>query len=597
MPEKFEPSMLGPSPSTPPEPLEAHTGPSVSERSPEAGIDSEQTSEESHVDKDITSFEMRATAFRKVLDDIRWSGRGSEKRERLAAAFEEFFRPYQDSDGALSDILSDDKLAGDALQTLREAYLMYRDRVDGRSWQERGPAPEALPEFLSQEIVGSLDALDKLDWSLDSTSTGNQRELYNSFFLVSEALDTAVGENRKKLEVWLAKHAGDIGKLKFEFEYKEGSYDTSLYLALENILARVEDQNLAREILKRGAEKAVQDNQGTTVSEFFERVEEPLLKQVRPDDSSLVRRQEMTARVAAEMLGLDPDIVDKWREAKKKMKSEAGDEQYVPNYVGNLRSAIDLETERPGVAKTLNEKFGIANFARYDKQMLLRQAEKIDADVPYGIVVYPESDHNGAFYQDLTTLAEMALKLRMGGLETRVIEAGSQRELARQLVSLHKKYSPAGNKIAFAIVGGHGARSSVSLGSKGEYSSPPPLSEEEENYLAEVEKWKKRNLTKDRGRFTTGDIINGPGIRKAAEKFFDPDAPVVLVSCRTGEEGGIAETASGKLGFEMTAPDKPTSLKRIDVSFNESGKLKLDVEYDDEGSAKQYHRGKSKTDS
>ena len=71
MPEKFEPSMLGPSPSTPPEPLEAHTGPSVSERSPEAGIDSEQTSEESHVDKDITSFEMRATAFRKALDDIR----------------------------------------------------------------------------------------------------------------------------------------------------------------------------------------------------------------------------------------------------------------------------------------------------------------------------------------------------------------------------------------------------------------------------------------------------------------------------------------------------------------------------------------------
>jgi hypothetical protein len=545
------------------------------------------------MDTDDASFEERALAFRTALDDNRWSGRGSGKRERLAAVFEGFFRPYQDSEGMLSSILSDDRIAGDALQTLREAYIMYRDKIDSTEWQARELSPEALPEFLSKEIVSSMDALDKLDWDLTSTSLTEQRKVYNALFVVTEALDTADGEHRKKIEGWLAKHAGDIGKLKLEFEYEAGSYDTSLGLALENILARVEDENLARSILKAVSAQAVESGEDAMYALFHD-VEQPILGKVRAEDASLVQRQGMIAGVAAEMLGLKPDIVDKWSEAKIPMKSEAGEKVYVPNYAGNLYAALDLETGRPGVVRQLNEQFGIANFARYDKQMLLRQLEKADADVPYGIVAYPEGDHNGAFFQDPTPLAEMALKLRMGGQETRVIEAGSQRELARQLISLHKRYALAGHKVSFAIVGGHGSKYSVSLGSKGEYASPPPLSEEDD-FLVKVEKWKKHNLTTDRGSLTAGDIVHGQGIQQAAEKFFVPDAPVILVSCCTGQEGGIAERASEKLGFEITGPDKPTNIREIKVTFDVTGKPKFGVEYTDKGVEKTYHKGALRT--
>lgn len=549
---------------------------------------------QSEISKDTgkASFEERSAAFLQTLDENRY-GRGDEKQQKIVAAFEEFFQPYQKGEASLSDLLATDTTAGSALQVLRETYLVYKDKVDGRGWQGRGSSPEALPEFLSQEIVDSLEALDDLDWGSEAAMALEQRKLYNALFVVSEALDTGVGENRKKIEEWLARHVDDIGKLKTSFQYEEGSYDTSLCLSLVNIVARAEDENLARDILKTASEQ-VGERGEYAEEDFFENVEKPFLERVSIGNSRFIRRQEMIAGVSAEALGLDQSIVSQWREAKKQGYRGTDQEVYIPDYAGNLSAARNLERKHPGAAKMLYERFGVANFARYNQEMLLRQVEKADADTPYGIVVFPEADHNGAFFQKETQLAEIALKLRIGGLETRIIEAGSQRELARQLIALHKRYSPAGNKVAFAIVGGHGEPASVSLGTKGEYASPPPPLPEQEDFLAEMEKWKKHTLTSDKGSFTVEDITNGAGIERATEKFFDPEAPVVLISCSTGKEGGIAEKGSEKFGWNVSAPDEPTSIKHIGVVFDEAGKPKFDVEYY-KGDAKQYQTGKLMT--
>ncbi len=536
------------------------------------------------------SFEERSAVFLQVLDENRY-GRGDEKQQKIVAAFEEFFQPYQKGEASLSDLLATDTAAGSTLQVLREAYLVYRDKIDATEWwQERGLVPESIPELLSREIASSLEALDTLDWGVEAATATEQRKLYNALFVVSEALDTGVGENRKKIEEWLARHVDDIGKLKTSFQYEEGSYDTSLCLSLVNIVARAEDENLARDILKTASEQAIERGEYAE-EDFFENVEKPFLERVSIGNSRFIRRQEMIAGVSAEALGLDQSIVSQWREAKKQGYRGTDQEVYIPDYAGNLSAARNLEKKHPGAAKMLHERFGVANFARYNQEMLLRQVEKADTDTPYGIVVFPEADHNGAFFQKETELAEMALKLRIGGLETRIIEAGSQRELARQLIALHKRYSPAGNKVAFAIVGGHGEPASISLGAKGEYASPPPPLPEQEDFLAEMEKWKKHTITSDKGSFTVEDITNGAGIERATEKFFDPEAPVVLISCSTGKEGGIAEKGSEKFGWNVSAPDEPTNIKRIGVVFDEAGKPKFDVEYY-KGEAKQYQTGK-----
>ena len=97
----------------------------------------------------------------------------------------------------------------------------------------------------------------------------------------------------------------------------------------------------------------------------------------------------------------------------------------------------------------------------------------------------------------------------------------------------------------------------------------------------------------DVGNFISHDFIEGEGINRALEEWFVSEAPKVFVSCSTGEEGGIAETASAQVSGEVIAPKIPTNVRKIDVSFDEDGKPKFSVLYS-EGEAKRYVAGKAK---
>ena len=53
----------------------------------------------------------------------------------------------------------------------------------------------------------------------------------------------------------------------------------------------------------------------------------------------------------------------------------------------------------------------------------------------------------------------------------------------------------------------------------------------------------------------------------------------MLLSCSTGEEGGIGQEISNKYDTDVVAPKKPFTHEDLHVSFEDDGKIKLDVTY------------------
>ncbi len=65
----------------------------------------------------------------------------------------------------------------------------------------------------------------------------------------------------------------------------------------------------------------------------------------------------------------------------------------------NFQALLTLEQEEPGTIATLYNIFGVCNFGRYPKEMLLAQIRDMeDKSRPYGILLYPLGDENGAFF-------------------------------------------------------------------------------------------------------------------------------------------------------------------------------------------------------
>jgi hypothetical protein len=389
---------------------------------------------------------------------------------------------------------------------------------------------------------------------------------------MSESLE---GNNadQKRIEEWLLKHEKDLEITGENHEFTDGATDTISEYTYANIIAKTGNKDLLTKTFDISFTK--DNGKGLIDHRLFAK-----------DYPSYMRNRKMEiAQLYTKKFGLDESVVGKWQEAKKfKGLDKKGKKTYRESYPENISAAIDLEKKQPGAAKQLHDRFGIANFARYDSQMLVNQLETADQDLPYGVVAFPEADHNGAFFQDAYHLKTTADKLDKGGYVMRVIETGSQMDLARKLNGFHKRYAQAGNKIDFLLVGGHGSPESVNLGYN--EATPPPLREEgmtEEKYQAEYGAWERQKLhdslrtTIVKEDFEEG---NGRGIKRAGEKWLSKDAPVVLISCSTGKEGGIAQTASKKLETTTVGPDRPTAVKKINVVFNNQGKPTFAVDYE-----------------
>lgn len=213
----------------------------------------------------------------------------------------------------------------------------------------------------------------------------------------------------------------------------------------------------------------------------------------------------------------------------------------------NIKAMGELESWEPGSVLCLSQKFGISCFARYPVKMLVEQYRfREDKESPYGLVIYPYGD-NSIFYQDKDVLDKF-----FGQLQTinqpenkhyrvRIYEAKNLFYAGQDLLRAFNDYG----RVHFALVGGHG--------------SP------EEVWFGHGESLSKNN------------IQTGKGVQRFA-KYFIPDNTIVLLSCSTGKEGGVAEELSKYSKGKVIAPNNDTVVFEISVK-PEGGKLSFGMQY------------------
>jgi len=524
-----------------------------------------------------------------------------KEKERIA----DFMKPYLDGKLSFSSFIRNPRTAPLALEIARKIFSRSIDNHDttelfldcSKCGQEMAGGANfcsacggkiekksSSDGYLYHEIAASLDSMEsRLSSDLfvededKSSPASRERFSNNALYSISEALKTTDAADRGKIDHWLLKHFEEIKSWGKSYEMKDGWRDAISEYAFKNIISQTGNKELSRKTLAFCVDGG--------------RLEQLSLSDLFHDNYSPDRKDGRfgIASFFAEKLGLNDSVVAKWQHSKVlKVKSKKGTEIFGESYTKNLEAAKSLEKARPGSARRLYDGFGIANFARYDEEMLLRQLEMAEQDTPYGVAAYPEADWNGAFFNN-PSLGEAGKELLNGGFGTRIVEVASQFELARRLNGFNKKYGKGGHKIDFMFIAGHGTKDSVQLRERkaAPQIAPPPIppaaGTSDEEYQKALAAWKLRLETSAAQKETlvSGDIKEGRGrgIRRAADEWFEEGAPVVFISCSTGIEGGIAQTAAKELGFNTVGPNKPTNIEAIDVRFDERGKPIFDVKY------------------
>ena len=247
------------------------------------------------------------------------------------------------------------------------------------------------------------------------------------------------------------------------------------------------------------------------------------------------------------------DILKAWKQSRQ-------------NFLFSPETLRKIEEERPGSGLVLNREFGIKTFGRYPKEMLVDQYDLRDRDVPYGIFLYARGDHNGAFSQDLGVNKKLWEDVR-DKYTIRISEANSMFEIGRRLVSSNIRYGDT-HKISFAVVAGHGTKDNIAFG---------------DGALTQMGLSSEGVLSKKH--------FKGKGIRRIKD-FFDPNPEIILFSCSTGKEKGIAQEISNVFSANVTAPNMPAYPIDIRASFDENNKIHINATFKDD-SQRNYSLGKS----
>jgi hypothetical protein len=222
----------------------------------------------------------------------------------------------------------------------------------------------------------------------------------------------------------------------------------------------------------------------------------------------------------------------------------------------DAHSLIELEKARPGITKFLKDKFGIMDFGRYPTKVLIDQYDQFEDDTkPYGLILYPRSDWNGSFHYNPSIVASLADQAAALGYRLKIAEVNSLIDATRILLMLKKKYP--NHKISFAMVGGHGTKTSIEFG--------------EDDGLGKLEM----------------SHLSGDGIKRAlGEEFFEEGAPIVLRSCSTFTMA--QEMSKSSMGV-TTGPDDDTGIESLELARN-NDKVSFTANYH-EATAKSYKTG------
>lgn len=263
--------------------------------------------------------------------------------------------------------------------------------------------------------------------------------------------------------------------------------------------------------------------------------------------------------IEAELIkvGLPPfEVHDAWR-------LSANSENRIEAIIANVDKIRELEKVRPGCVRFLYNKFGICDFERYPNAILLDMVENYsNKEKPYGMIIYPRNDWNGAFRHNDEVFRKLHEQLG-GEFLLRVAECENKTDIAKMLVKLDKLYNSAdgsGNKISLLILGGHGERNSIKFGGQDAKHS-----------------------------LYTEDLA-GKGVQKTG-KFFAENPTIILNSCSTGAEKGIGQELSQRFGAKVIAPKVPTNLSAIHAIKNNEGKFEFDAEYHQADSKNSYAEG------
>lgn len=283
-------------------------------------------------------------------------------------------------------------------------------------------------------------------------------------------------------------------------------------------------------------------------------------------------------------LGLNSDLVcNAWGASASGLDAN----NIASTIIYNFKSAREIESECPNSVSVLSEEFGIMDFERYPHKMLIDQFENRNKDdLPYGVIIYPRNDHNGAFYENKPAFIDLFNKLT-GQYHIRVFECEDKIGVVKAFKKLKNHYP--GHQISFMILGGHGTEYSIHFGG-----------EDKKHELERFDFYDfgPREDKKELKKFATiGQDNNFLGDRYDKrmiylKDFFEPNSTTILASCSTGVHGGIAQELSSALETKIIAPNIPSNIKSFGPNINENGKLSFQVEYFDEGVAKSYMSGK-----
>ncbi len=455
----------------------------------------------------------------------------------------------------------------ESFNDISEKIRSAQDNITGDSLREKS-IREILPEELFSDIqtgilseykprikgpsVGSvmLDKFESLTSTVDKITVSDDVELQDprqyyraqSEKMLNNILSTTPGALRdpKVLNVFL--RATRIG------EYTLGREHEELVLG---IVEQFSDEEIA---------SFVNSGEWRIVSTFLmtgsPRVKELIEKQVEESlsDEGMLRNFERLslAKNTSEFQGLVFEKLNSRIEAKYNLRAGSDVASFWKSFGGydnqisaNLKTMEFLESQEKESVKLLVEYYGIHEFHRYPKEMLLDQVRGHGKDVPYGVVIFPRADHNNAF--DKPQLFDDMYKVAQGRHLVRVFEAAGKRDLARSMAKLRGM----SHKIDFLILGAHGSSEGMQFG----YFEGGKESLVQEDLV---------------------DLENATSI----EGLLAEDCPVVLKSCSTGAEAGFAEDLSSKIRRRVQAPKIDASTD-FHLFYDENGRPQLEAEYTD----------------
>jgi len=202
----------------------------------------------------------------------------------------------------------------------------------------------------------------------------------------------------------------------------------------------------------------------------------------------------------------------------------------------SIRRIGELEAFEKGSAALLHNFYGIRSFGRHSIDLWKKQYKDHDNVVDeYGIILsaVAKSDRRNAFglqWRD----AEILDRLDIPG---RIVEASSDDELERRFRLLRERFGA--GKMAFAYFIAHGKPEGFDLGDA---------------------------------------YINGETDISYMRGVLGENPVIVLASCSTGQEQGIAQHFSRELGAVVVGPAEPTSVNRA-VPVRTSAGLKIEPEF------------------